>query len=110
LTNDLVGGIHRALGEWNGGAIGSNCCRIDRLVATFVSVACTGPSPTLVGMFQRTLQMKYAEHDKLTTMHRAVYNIAKDRQQIYFDFTTEEEACCARSQLCVALHPYSLVQ
>lgn len=50
----------------------------------------TGPSPTLVGMFQRTLQMKYAEHDKLTTMHRSVFNIAKDRQQIYFDFSTEE--------------------
>jgi hypothetical protein len=52
-------------------------------------------------MFQRTLQMKYAEHDKLTTMHRAVYNIAKDRQQIYFDFTTEEEAC-SREANCVS--------
>lgn len=41
-------------------------------------------------MFQRTLQLKYAVHDKLTTMHRTVLNIAKNRQEIYFDFEPED--------------------
>lgn len=38
-----------------------------------------GPSPTLAGMIQRTLQLKYAVHDKLTTQHRTALNIAKGR-------------------------------
>lgn len=49
----------------------------------------TGPSPTLTGMFQRTLQMKYSVQDKLTTQHRDILNIVKDRQALYFDFPAE---------------------
>eukprot|EP01134_Creolimax_fragrantissima_P001062 CFRG1062T1 len=51
-----------------------------------------GPSPTLAGMFNRTIQLKYKRHDQLVSQHRQVIAFSKNRQELYFEFQEEENA------------------
>ncbi|KAI7866261.1 fatty acid synthase [Spinellus fusiger] len=58
--------------------------KIERLIEV-------GPSPTLVGMATRTLNMKYQAYDNALSNRREIFSIAKDSKDIYYNFETVEE-------------------
>ncbi|KAI9021639.1 fatty acid synthase [Phycomyces nitens] len=58
--------------------------KIERLIEV-------GPSPTLVGMATRTLNIKYQAYDNALSNRRENLCITKDSKEIYYDFETAEE-------------------
>ncbi|EEB09746.1 fatty acid synthase alpha subunit Lsd1 [Schizosaccharomyces japonicus yFS275] len=49
-----------------------------------------GPSPTLAGMAQRTLKMKYENIDAALSMNREVLCYSRDKKNIYYNIENEE--------------------
>ncbi|CAO3634037.1 unnamed protein product [Cunninghamella blakesleeana] len=64
-----------------------------------------GPSPTLSGMATRTLNLKYQAYDDALSNRRQNLCIAKNSQEIYYEFENPEEPEAAASEAAPASTP-----